>query len=916
MAHSSKGREITRALAGPSRAFRPLIGHVLNAELSPSRLREQVEVFGRAGYGGILVMPWRPLPCKVMDEAWLEAVEVILEEAKQENLEVWIWDDWVFPSGMGGGLVTESPRHRAKRLYLAIDALLAPGESLDCTAPPRMVAAAACPTDKYGAPIGAWRPLSGKPGPRLSCKAADRRERCVVVCWDYFSAHADTIDGRGDVHSVDMLSAAATDRFLEVIHERYARRLGRYFGEPLKGFFYDEPTQAVPFPWTDGFLAAFKERKGRDLAPDLPAILSGQSTVFTDPSGSPLGRVRALADDYLDVWTDLVAENFYGRIETWCHEHGVLSVGHQDMDHRLLNLATVSGHFFKNSSHSDHPGIDVIFSNILPGRFVDFPRYAGSAARILGKPRALSESLAAGGWGMSPDSIRYVLEHQIIRGVNQFFLMQCLYNGSAYGIGFGPDLCPWSNPVIEEFSPPLNERIGRMCALSCAGRSAAQTCLYLPLHDIAALQTVLSQPHTGNHSLPWTEIEEIAAVLTYSPCEFDYLWDEGILSLDLTKGGFGSPTGAVYTTVVLPPGCKLKAAIVERLAAFARKGGRLLAMDRTPKELSECATECTGLGDLLTKVPRAVILEGQPRHRVSLSGRRDGKRDLWMLLNEGTVPVELAVTFPGSGSIAEIDPGDGSTTELLRGGILRLPVRFEPTECRVFIRQPARVRTPKAPPERTGSPVNILNWVLVLPDGKRRSLTKGFPDWCELGFTTFTGRMDYTAEFDWPSGTDSGLLELGEVCYAATVQVDDRKETVRVPFRPFRARLRGLAPGRHVLKIRVFNTQANDHCGDPRVNYWGRNLDRQVLRSGLFGPVRLTSLCTQGWPGNADEMLPAVCCQSRTGGRINKGDRIWDSPPVVPRAGRLGSGSPREAKCHAAHLGRPVSGADGGGDRS
>lgn len=135
--------------------------------------------------------------------------------------------------------------------------------------------------------------------------------------------------------------------------------------------------------------------------------------------------------------------------------------------------------------------------------------------------------------------------------------------------------------------------------------------------------------------------------------------------------------------------------------------------------------------------------------------------------------------------------------------------------------------------------------MLTLPNGTHRSLAGAFPDWCEMGFQTFTGCMDYTAEFDWPGGTDSGLLELGEVCHAAVVQLDERKDSVRVPFRPFRARLRGLTPGRHRLKVRVFNTQANDHCGDPRVNYWGRNLDRRMLRSGLFGHVRLTSLQTE-----------------------------------------------------------------------
>lgn len=819
---------------------RPLICYWLNSKLEPDRVREQVHSFAQHGYGGLLIIPGGGLPYQVMEETWLDAVGVILDQGTRDKLDVWIWDEWIFPSGTANGLVTENPEFWAKRLTVAMDVLVAPGETFEAIAPARMLSAGACPVDKHGAPTGPWQPLTDRPGERLRHTAGKQRERCVVVTWEHYSAHAATHNDR-NVHSVDMLNAAATRQFIEIIHEQYARRFSQYFGNTLRGFFYDEPTLVVPFPWTQEFAAEFQKRKGRDLLPDLPALLTAHSTGLTDPGVRAPRAVRPLANDYLDVWTDLVAENFYGELETWCHHHGLLSIGHQDMDHRLSNLVTVSGHFFKNSARNDHPGVDVIFDQVMPGRFDDFPRYAGSAARVLGKQRALSESLSAMGWGMGPDRCRFVLEHQIARGINQFFLMYASYDPTRAN-PYPPELLPSFNPLLAESTGPLNDRLGRLTALFCAGRSLANIGLYLPLYTVAAEQLVLSQPHTGNHSHSWTPVDALAQELTYSGREFDYLWHEGLLALEVTAGGLRSRAGNLYTTIILPPDCQLAPADIEKLTAFAGQGGRILTQGRPPQELAKCAIECAGVNDIIAQSPRQLTLDGANHPRVSVTGRAADQRETWLLLNEDTQPVEATASLPGAGRIVELDRNDGRLTTIVTGESLRWTIRLAPTESRVFLREAATGDAPPAP-EKTGPELALRHWTLTLPDGRQRDVTGAFPDWCALGFASFTGSMEYRAEFDWPAGADTALLDLGEVCCAALVQLDDRADRQRALFSPFRVRLAGLTPGRHVLKLRVFNTEANAHCGDPLTGYyWPRDLDRQLLKSGLFGPIRLTPL--------------------------------------------------------------------------
>ena len=132
--------------------YRPLIALFWNAEVDRRRLAEQIDWVRAVGYGGFMVLPWHGIPYGVMTEAWLEAVEFALEQARQHDLEVWIWDDWLFPSGFGGGLVTADKAFWGRRLHLAIDIILEPEQSVSLVVPERSVAAGSVPIDKYTAP--------------------------------------------------------------------------------------------------------------------------------------------------------------------------------------------------------------------------------------------------------------------------------------------------------------------------------------------------------------------------------------------------------------------------------------------------------------------------------------------------------------------------------------------------------------------------------------------------------------------------------------------------------------------------------------------------------------------------------------------------------------------------------------------
>ena len=65
-------------------------------------------------------------------------------------------------------------------------------------------------------------------------------------------------------------------------------------------------------------------------------------------------------------------------------------------------------------AHSLMPGVDVVWGLIKAGIFSDSARLAGSRAAVAGITRAMSETFAVWGHGLTLDQMRYTMENQII----------------------------------------------------------------------------------------------------------------------------------------------------------------------------------------------------------------------------------------------------------------------------------------------------------------------------------------------------------------------------------------------------------------------------------------------------------------------------------------------------------------------
>lgn len=813
--------------------YRPVIFWGINAEVEPDGISIQLDAFKRSGYGGVMILPWGGMPYGFMSEKWLDAVEWIIEGARERGMEVWIWDDWLFPSGFAGGVLGREVEHRSRRLKIMLDVVLEDGESFEMPVPPRAISAGVFPIDKFNKLSDPYEHLSTEG--KIAAHASEGRRRLVCVGWEFVADFRYTVESHSrflregpkqhiskcedeTAWSVDMLNRATTRRFLDLIHEKYYARLAPHFGKTFKGFFFDEPDIPSFYPWTIGFDQEFAAKKGYDIRDWLVRMLAtyplhDKPTLFSDE------EVQKARADYNDVWTSMLADNFYGVIQEWCQTHGVISTGHEGWDESVGTILSRAGVFFKNMAHNDIPGIDVVFDHVDVGKFVDYPRFAGSSRNLGGKRFALTETFGAMGHGMHIDLMRFVIEYQLIRGINKFMYKVANYNVEKSFYFHPPELSPLKNEFIRDFGRTLNERTEKLCALMSSGEPVERICLFVPLDNYYRNDTTLTPV-----------IDALARELTYRRCEYDYVRECDLDEMQVEDGKLISASGMVYTDIIVPKDSLITESLKSKLADLANQGARIVSPE----------SECAGL---ISTANIPVQMSETEVPVSSLTRKLGDERYATFFLNESNQDEQLDLACADGWALVEEELRDGDT--YLLGQTAKL--RFRSSESRLVFA--VKNFDGVQPPPEMRNPITLNYWELETPFGKKLNLSGALPSWSRIGCGDYSGYMTYRTRLDWQSDSPYAVLDLGRVCYAARVSIDGR-EAADLPFTPYRAKLE-LSKGEHTLEISVLNTFANQVFGtedryrelkesgvlDGTYEPVYEKVDRKRLTSGLLGPV-------------------------------------------------------------------------------
>ncbi len=211
--------------------------------------------------------------------------------------------------------------------------------------------------------------------------------------WVVFAAYAGPSYQlvKSDSKQIPAKRSLVVNHFASGLMDQYLERhIGRgrfeeFSPDTFRAFFEDSFELIGPYFWTDAFLTEFRNRKGYELTPYLPFLMTTPGAV--DEAGLPVGSY-VLSDemtdrivyDYESVLADIFCEYFLEQSAEWAHAHGtnarVQCYGH------VMDTLRAFGRV-------DIPETEQLACNGL----IDFMKLAGSAAHLYGKPLVTAESL-------------------------------------------------------------------------------------------------------------------------------------------------------------------------------------------------------------------------------------------------------------------------------------------------------------------------------------------------------------------------------------------------------------------------------------------------------------------------------------------------------------------------------------------
>jgi len=158
---------------------------------------------------------------------------------------------------------------------------------------------------------------------------------------------------------IDLFNPAAVDSFIQLTHERYEKRLGKYFGKLIKGFFSDEPQFArfgklelagyiKMLPFYDGLEEDYQQSTGGELKADILRGLKINNDFWQSSCNQ--------------LYAKKFRKNFAEKLSNWCAQRNLLQTGHllgENTSHLALKN---NGHTLEVLSAFSLPGIDDIYT--------------------------------------------------------------------------------------------------------------------------------------------------------------------------------------------------------------------------------------------------------------------------------------------------------------------------------------------------------------------------------------------------------------------------------------------------------------------------------------------------------------------------------------------------------------------------
>lgn len=643
-----------------------------NGKLEKEELLRQIKVIKEMGFGGFFMHSRTGLQTEYLGEEWFELINTCADEGEKLELEAWLYDEDRWPSGTAGGMVTENHEYRMK--FLQADICI--GEEFVWNK--EIIAAFSCKLNDLI--LEEYKVIT-------ETSNQEEYKNCSIMKFTVVEMEKSSF--YNGYTYLDTLNSEATDRFIELTHEKYKNHCEDRLGKNIKGIFTDEPHRGAVMnkfgasnpglewsvPWTYNLFHTFQNRFGYDVKEKLPEL-------FLWYKGEKVSQVKW---HYVEILQEMFLDNFAKPVETWCKENNLILSGHVLHEDSLTAQTAMSGSMMRFYEHMGYPGIDVLTEGNKNYWIV---KQLTSAARQLGQKFLLSELYGCTGWQFNFESHRNVGLWQALFGINLRCHHLSWYTMEGEAKRDYPASIFYQSAWHRDYKF-IEDYFSRIGFIMSQGSPVCNTLVINPV------ESVWCQVHPGwcagleANTSQIKKIEEQYSQLFHwlqgAQIDFDY-GDEEMLSrlssieikdnITVLKAGH-----AFYEQVVVAGMTTMRLSTYELLVQFINEGGKVIFAGEAPQYID--ATPSTVLNSLLGKYEkvefeRAAIInvcrknlksivqitdiEGKDVEEVFVQIRQEADNYYVLMINTNTEKAirNVRVTFNCEGYVEEWNCATGT----------------------------------------------------------------------------------------------------------------------------------------------------------------------------------------------------------------------------------------------------------------
>lgn len=572
-----------------------------NTKIEKEVIKKQIPIFAEMGFGGYHVHVRVGMDTPYMSEEYLELVKECKKTGEEHGLRTYLYDEDRWPSGFGGGKVTEDPKYRMKHLLFTTRPYS--GQTIERD-PNRMANFAMAVRSENGELRACYDIVTDEKGCLKSFRRIAESEVVQGTRWYAYVETNPVHSWYNDTTYVDVLSKDAIDCFIQNTHEKYREVLGENFGKTIPSIFTDEPhmlfktnlktgldKEDLFLTWTEELEIRFKQEAGKEIWDCLPEI-------FWEKSVDDDEQFRYI---YHKICSDLFEEAFSENIGEWCREHNIDFTGHYLYEETLEQQTRADGDLLRMYRHMDVPGMDLLFNMVA----LTTGKQIQSIVRQFGKKGAMSEEYGVTNWSFDFRSFKFQGDWQAALGITLRVPHLSMMSMEGEAKRDFPASIFYQAPWYKQFKH-LEDHFARINVALEEGCSRVRLGIIHPLESYWIKYGPEDQ--TGKVRAELEEhFQQLIQWLLINGIDFDYI-SEGILAEQKQEMDGHLCVGDMAYTCVVVPGCiTLRETTWKVLEQFAQAGGSILNLGEFPQAVNGKLVD--GLKENMKKWSRQVPFE-------------------------------------------------------------------------------------------------------------------------------------------------------------------------------------------------------------------------------------------------------------------------------------------------------------------